>query len=120
MTEAKKYIELIDQKYLEAKKNHISRFSVEWGKWSREMNLKVHELTKAEVPESLLLKHVFIYWINRSQLLELYHIGKISNLGKKKRLEKEGALLKKDILSGKLPKLTTETMKETLLKSAKL
>jgi hypothetical protein len=120
MTEAKEYIELIDQKYFEAKKNRISRFSVEWGKWSREMNLELRESTKAEAPQSLLLRHVFIYWINRSQLLELYYKGRISSLGKKKRLEKEGAQLKKDILSGKLPKLTTETMKETLLKSAKL
>ena len=120
MTEAKEYIELINRKYFEAKKIRISRFSIEWGKWSREMNLELRESIKAEEPQSLVLKHIFIYWINKSKLLELYHKSKIGNLGKKKRLEKEGAQLKKDILSGKLPKLTTETMKETLLKSTKL
>ena len=120
MTETKEYIELIDQKYLEAKKNRISRFDIEWGKWSREMNLKTSELIKAEVSQALELKYVFIYWVNRSQLLELYYLSKIGKLGLKKKLKKEGQRVKKDILSGKLPELTTEIMKETLLKSGGL
>lgn len=111
MDKIKEYIELIDRKYFEAKKNRISRFSVEWGKWSRAMNLELRTLS---------LRHVFLYWINRSQLLDLYYKSKIGNLGKKKRLEKEGSWLQKKILSGKLPELTAETMKETLSKSAKL
>lgn len=119
MTEAKKYIELINQKYLEAKRNKISRFSVEWGKWSRDMNLEIGELTKSKTPQVATLKYVFVYWINRSKLLELYHKSKISNMGLKKRLEKEGQQLKKDILSGKLPKMTTESMKETILKDVR-
>ena len=112
------YFGLIDQKYLEAKKKRISRFSVEWGKWSREMNLKLNELIKSK--KELALKYVFIYWINHSQLLELYHKSKIGKLGLKKRLEKEGRQIKKNILSGQLSEMTTKTIKETLLKSANL
>lgn len=116
MAEASEYIELIDQKYLEAKMIRISRFSVEWGKWSREMNLGINELTKSKTPQVSILKYVFVYWINRSKLLELYHKSKMGKLGLKKRLEKEGQDLKKSILSGKLPKMTNENMKETILK----
>lgn len=116
MTEASEYIELIDQKYLEAKMTKISRFSVEWGKWSREMNLGINELTKSKTPQVSILKYVFVYWINRSKLLELYHKSKMGKLGLKKRLEKEGQELKKGILSGSPPKMTNENMKETILK----
>lgn len=116
MTEASEYIELIDQKYLEAKMIRISRFSVEWGKWSREMNLGINELTKSKTPQVSILKYVFVYWINRSKLLELYHKSKMGKLGLKKRLEKEGQELKKGILSGRPPKMTDENMKETILK----
>lgn len=119
MTEASEYIELIDQKYLEAKMTKISRFSVEWGKWSREMNLEINEIVKSETPQASMLRLVFLYWINRSKLLELYHKSKIGGLGLKKRLGEEGRYLKKGILSGRLPKITNENMKETILKDVR-
>ena len=35
------YLKLIDQKYLEAKRKGLSRFSIEWGTFSRDMNLEI-------------------------------------------------------------------------------
>ncbi len=111
----KGYLDLINKNYLAAKKSRTSRFSIEWGKWSREMNIETRELIESKNPQALELKYVFIYWTIKSQLLELYHKGKILKLGTKKRLEKEARVLKKDILSGELSDLTEKTMQERLL-----
>jgi len=112
----KKYLGLIDQKYFEAKKARISRFSVEWGIWSREMNLETQKLITSKHPKSLELKYVFIYWVNRSQLLELHYKSKILKSGLKKKLEKECADLKKNILTGGLSDITKEDMQQRVVK----
>lgn len=115
----KGYLDLIDKNYLAAKKNRTSRFSVEWGKWSREMNIKTRELIESKDPQALELKYIFIYWTIKSQLLELYHKSKILKLGAKKKLEKEARILKRDIMSGELSDLTEKTMQERLLKGVR-
>lgn len=112
----KNYLDLIDLKYMEAKKSRISRFSTEWGIWSREMNIETQKLIKENHPQSLELKYVFIYWVNISQLLELYHKSKLGMLGLKKKIEKESKSLRKEILNSKLIDITEKSMKETLLK----
>jgi len=112
----KNYLDLIDLKYMEAKKSRISRFSVEWSVWSREVNIETQKMIKANHLQSLELKYVFIYWVNMSQLLELYHKSKLGRLGLKKKIEKESKSLRKEILSGNLIDITEKNMKETLLK----
>lgn len=72
-------IKYIDNQYKHAKSKGWSRMSVDWGKWSREMNLVLRERIEAlEAKENLCvqLKCVYIYWLVRSQLLELHYKGK--------------------------------------------
>ena len=67
------YILLIDAQYLKAKAAGLSRSSVEWGKWSREMNLELRERIKAHDPEKPKLKFIMIYLVLRSQLLDFHY-----------------------------------------------
>lgn len=97
MTTAKEFVELIDEKYQWAKMNKFSRMSVEWGKWSREMNLRLRKMIEDGVPDAIRLKYVMNYWTMKSQLLEL-HQKKYSSGVKKKKLAKELKEYKKMIL----------------------
>jgi len=70
----KDMIKKIDLNYFEFKKNKASRYSVEWGVWSREMNLKIHEVLKNETTNKQIkarLVYVFFMWVSASRLLEL-------------------------------------------------
>uniref|UniRef100_A0A6M3LNS3 Terminase n=1 Tax=viral metagenome TaxID=1070528 RepID=A0A6M3LNS3_9ZZZZ len=98
------YLALIDDKYDEAKKERLSRFSTEWGTWSREMNLA----TKGK--DGLAYKYLFVYWVTMSQLLELHHISRFK-AGKKRRLAKEANKYKEIILDGDGPELSEKDMK---------
>jgi len=108
---------LIDKKYIDAKEAKISRFSVEWGRWSREMNVEMRK------KDGILFKYVFIYWTLRSQLLEVFFKSpsKLVRLGKKRQLRKEIADIKEIILSGNVPEgeLTDKELQRILLKSNK-
>ena len=99
--EAKQYVADIRAKYYEFKRDRKSRMDVEWGKWSRKMNLELKDkMNTYAMPHSTLMKYVFFYWVNRSQLLELHHRHKIGKQGKKRELEKEAKDLLKIINSG--------------------
>lgn len=108
------YVDLIDKKYRAAKEEGISRFSVEWGRWSREMNVETRK------KEGVLFKYVFIYWTLKSQLLEVFYKSpsKLLRQGKKRRLQEEISDIKKIILSGKAPDgdLTDKDLQKILLK----
>jgi len=80
-----KYIEFIDEKFKEAMDKKMSRFDVEWGVWSHEMNRGIRIRVDSKDPESTRLKYVFVYWLLTSQLLELFHSGK-KYIGRKKRI----------------------------------
>jgi len=68
------YVEIIDDRYEEAKKDGISRMDIKWGMWSADMNRELRKLTEDEGnPNQLIYKYVFVYWILKSQLLELYY-----------------------------------------------
>lgn len=86
MKEIKEYFNLIDRKFEEAKEKKISRFNVEWGKWSRQMNL--------EIKGKLDYTSVFIYWMNRSNLLEALFLGATNSFTK--NLEEEGKQIRDD------------------------
>jgi len=102
------YITEIDYAFNRSKKQRLSRFSVEWGKWSRDMNIRL----RAETEEALReikdtesrikyeqLVDCFSYWIAKSKLLGLHHQNKILGSKKKRDLVDEIDMLRKRILS---------------------
>lgn len=117
------HVDLIDKQYREAKRDKLSRFSVEWGRWSREMNLELHRKIQAASPQQILYKYVFIYWTLKSQLLEVWFKfpWRSLKMNLKKRLGKQILDTKKMILSGDVPaaEFTEEDLKRALLESNK-
>jgi len=105
------YIKSIDSRYKDAVEKNLSRFSIEWGEWSRQMNLEIRKAIEDQAPEAPLLKNVFIYWTVMSQLLELNYTGwSLIKYGKKKKLQKERDHIKKAVLSGKPKKFSEQEM----------
>ena len=99
---AAEYVELIEEMYKKARLKKISRMSVEWGMWSRQMNLETRaRIESGKDPEELKLKYVFVLWTTRSQLLELHYERPFFKLARKKKLAKECRQLKEMILTGK-------------------
>jgi len=127
MTTALEYLERIERHYEKCKAKKISRFNPDWctstkeeqgeGAWVREMNVEIRRRIKAEDPESLLLKYVFMFWISRSRLLEMHHTKKFFGKVKRVRERRYGDRLKQIILSGKPPKIekTFEEIAKTLV-----
>lgn len=116
----KDIIEVIDANYLECKLNKRGRFSVEWGKFSTNMNttlrLRMNDLEKEDKERDRYLC-VFAYWICRSQLLDLYLKNKILSQGKIKRLKKEIKDYRRFIITGKnIPSTSQKQVLEKLLK----
>lgn len=103
MKTPEEYLQLIDEKFIEAKAKRISRYDLEWGSWSKEMNT---ETRRRMDPESMWLVKVFEYWVTSSILLELYHTGKHRfRRGRVRQLKKElkdikQVILKREILPG--------------------
>ncbi len=99
---AKDFVEYIDEKFNEAKHNKISRINIDWGGWSREMNIILRDRINSKKDiEGLRLKHVIAYWTTKSQILEFYYKSKILNAGKIKRRKKEAKDIRKGIMTGK-------------------
>lgn len=121
MTTAIEYLNLIDQKYLEARKSRISRFSVEWGRWSRTMNTVITARIKdIKDADKVKLSYVFIYWTMMSQLLELHYKFKLLKRKEKKRLFGESEDIKEIIITGNgLQPLSEDDLKIALLKGLK-
>lgn len=95
------YLELIDEKYIEAKRKRLSRFSVEWGTFSRGMNLEIREkIENGDHPQIPLLKSILPYWLTTSELLELHYKSKILKRSKKRQLSKKRQAIKDDIMGG--------------------
>jgi len=97
MKTPKECVEYIDKKFQEAYDKNLSRFSIEWGKWSREMNLETRKRIEDNDPESEKLKHVFGYWVVRSQILELYFNYNFLRKTKIKKLAIEATQIKRII-----------------------
>ncbi len=102
------FLGLIDHEYAECRSQNVSRMSVRWGKWSRQMNLVIKERIQNKHPDANLYKYLFMYWVNRSQLLEEYYKSKWRQ-SKKRRLQREGQNLRKVILSGDAPNIQLDT-----------
>lgn len=103
LTNVQNYIELIDSKYLEAKKKRISRYDSKWGLWSRNMNLEIRQKinTIKNKADIAMLKSILPYWLVTSELLELHHKSRILGSSKKKKLSKQRHDIKDDIIGGK-------------------
>ena len=106
------YLGLIDEFYLDAKLISLSRFDVKWGRWSYEMNREINLRIKAEDPESAKLKYVIVYWVLRSQLLELYRKKGILNSLNRKNIEDEAETIKEMVVSGSAEGLKPLEMEE--------
>jgi len=117
------YVDLIDRKFREAIERKLSRLSVEWGRWSREMNIELRKRIEQqpEFPQLVLYKYVFIYWVTRSKLLEVFfkYPAKLARMGLKKRLRKELSDIRKTILSGEMEDVS-EDLEELLMRSVKI
>ncbi len=118
MKTAIEYLDIIDMAYFEARKDRVSRFSVEWGKWSVKMNRAIKLRIKDENdPDNLKLKYVFIYWTIMSQLLELHFRFRLLKNKQKKKLFIEACDIKEIILTGNgLQPLSEDNLQEQLLK----
>lgn len=121
------FAEYILEQFYDAKKKRLSRMSIEWGMWSREMNLVLRsrmesksepiDLVDPDDETVLRLKYVMVYWTLISQLLELYFQGSLLRAGKIKRKRKEADEILKIILTGnglKELKLDAELTKRML------
>ena len=97
----KQLVDLIDQKFTAGKQKALSRFSIEWGLWSRQMNLYIQEKIKenGSKTKTILFKYAMYYWVIKSQMLELNFRSKIGKLGKKNKLKNEAVGIKKIILN---------------------
>lgn len=95
------YVQEIDDNFVRAKQNRVSRMDITWGKWSRDLNLRMRaRQNETGDPTKSLLVWCFMYWINRSQLLELHFKHRLTKERAKRSLLVEGNNIKEVILSG--------------------
>lgn len=100
--EAIEYLDKIDEAYVKGKLAGISRYSIEWGGFSRKMNLEIRAKIESNHPEKLLLKMILPYWFNRSIMLEIYFSNKHKIRKNRLRLlSNECEQIREDISSGK-------------------
>jgi len=100
------YIKEINENYWPAFKAKLSRMDIVWGKWSRQMNIRLRaEIAFAEQEGDNLLHQklvdVFMFWQIRSQTLDLNHKNGILNKSKMKKKNKQAQKLFKFIRDGK-------------------
>jgi hypothetical protein len=104
MTTPKEVIDFlteIDDNFHRSKVNRVSRMDITWGKWSRDLNLRMRERQdQTEDPTKSLLVWLFMYWMNRSQLLELNFKHRLTHNAAKRELIEQGANMKQVIVSG--------------------
>ena len=95
------FVQEIDDNYTRARLNRVSRMDVTWGKWSRDLNLRMRaRQNESTDPNKSLLVWCFMYWMNRSQLLELYFKHRLTRERAKRDLAAEGEQMRKTIMSG--------------------
>ena len=101
----------VNQKYIQCKEEKLSRFSQEWGMWSRSFNRNLQDKIKEQSEFTLLYQYLFIYWINRSKLLELHfkHPSIFTKRKAKKEEDESGKILREYIRDARV--LPKETLK---------
>ena len=68
----REFVDLIDQKF-EDSVGRIGRMDVEWGTWSRMMNLEIRRRIEKDDSDKVVLGLIFGYWMAVSHLLELIY-----------------------------------------------
>lgn len=111
------YLDIIDKNFTLAVKKGLSRFSVEWGHWSREMNIEIRKRVNSGDSETIPLKYVFVYWVIRSQILELKYRSKgFFSENKIKKRAREAKEISKSLREGSvLPDLSEEEINRRFL-----
>lgn len=109
----------IDAQYKLCRKAKISRLSRKWGDWSGNVNLEIRKQIEAGHPLKAHLQHVFMYWVNRSELLEMCyrHPAKTKKTKAKRKLSKAGKTLRQVMAADTLvayDKSWTDFVKENL------
>ena len=103
-------LKIIDSCYYKAKKGRYSRFAVEWGHWSRAMNIALKKRIESKDDEEHNYLHfVFNYWVIKSKLLDCYYEGQLKNMFKIKRLGNEAIQIKNIIVNGEEAPLVEES-----------
>ena len=104
MTTPREFLTRIDDAYLVYSKMGVSRFSVEWGKFSREMNLELRKFCEDHgIDPKLRIAYVdvFSYWTVVSELLQCYFEKPgLGDYVRKTQLKKQRAFLYKKIRGG--------------------
>lgn len=99
----KMFLDEIDRKFDEYK-GKKDRKSLEWGHFSRGMNLEIRDYLK-HIPENSLLReqynYVTIYWTIKSKLLDLNMKNKFFGQNKIKKENRMAKRIKEMILSNK-------------------
>lgn len=106
----KMFLEEIDRKFSEYK-GKKDRMSLEWGHFSRGMNLEIRDYLKNLPKESLLTdqyNYVSIYWTIKSRLLDLHAKNKMFGQNKIKKEARMAKRIKEMILSNKSLKPISE------------
>jgi hypothetical protein len=87
--DAKQFIHLIDDKFQEFV-GKIPRIDIQWGIWSREMNLVLNEKIKEGGSGAFVFGQVFSYWIIVSQLIDLmYDCKGVRRIIREKKIKKK-------------------------------
>lgn len=94
------FIDLIDEFYVDAALEGVSRFEPKWGIWSRQMNLEINTRVKLEDPDAFQLKYVTVYWVLKSQMLELVRKDGLMARFQEKKLAIEADKIKEMIKTG--------------------
>ena len=101
-SETVEYFNKIDQAYNDCKEKCLSRYSKEWGEFSRPMNIEIRKKIESNHPEKLLLKMVLPYWFNRSIMLELYFTKKYKiRRNRLRKLSENCIAIRKDVSRGR-------------------
>lgn len=101
--QVKTILENIDDKFFTTKKKGESRYSINWGRWSRIINIEMKPLMEGDSELAQQFRYVYMYWINRSQLLELYFKSKYGKSTQKHKRNKEAKLILQIIQGKKVP-----------------
>jgi len=100
---AQHFVDLIDTKFQESV-GKINRIDVQWGTWSRVMNIALNKKIKEGGPDAFIFGEVFTYWILISQLLDLlYNCKGLRRILKEKKIKTktaEALVIRKRILDG--------------------
>lgn len=92
------FVDLIDEKFLEHSKVRNSRYSLEWGMWSKQMNVVLRSRIDTKTDEwDTKLKLVVNYWFLVSEIVQFIHRSRYLKVGQRKKRQKDRAFMRRII-----------------------